>query len=508
MGCALSSRNPIRDSHALWRVAEDAPPYATKANAVHQQGEVLRLAMSLVEGVRVAASDRKAAIAKLKRLCHPSSTQPANEDLGRELMAAARKSDRYLSEKLDLLVRFDDTELYLRDGCRCMTQWMDVHLGMARVSAYEHLRVGRALRDLPMCAALFALGKLSYTKARIITRHATPATDESFATATLDLSASETERWCEHYRHDQDAAAMAAAEDAEAQGLLTAFERRALRTRDVDAFSTRITIDLPKDMAAEFLRSLEHCDDEVTSEVHDRAAEDEITPRQRRADAAVMMSRRSLAHAGEAVATADRFRVHVTVDAATLAAACSGADQTAGPTPKPLMDGKTPLPVATVRRLAAQAGYTSYVVDDAGNPFASRREAAPFTRRQLRALRARDGCCQMPGCGNTRHLDGHHVVPRAEGGRSTLDNAVLLCGGCHRLLHEGGFQLKRTVATYPTDVVRRYRLFDANGREHGSRGAALKRTTGGAFTRVNALCKHAPPVNGCSSPSAGTRQRL
>jgi len=116
---------------------------------------------------------------------------------------------------------------------------------------------------------------------------------------------------------------------------------------------------------------------------------------QRRADAAVLMSRRSLAHAGEA-----------------------------HPKKKPLLDGTTPVSPATVRRLAELAGYTAYAVDDDGDPVASKHTAPPFTRRQLRALRARDGCCQMPGCGATRHLDGHHVVPRSEGGHSSFDNAA------------------------------------------------------------------------------------
>jgi hypothetical protein len=54
---------------------------------------------------------------------------------------------------------------------------------------------------------------------------------------------------------------------------------------------------------------------------------------------------------------------------------------------------------------------------------------------------------------------------------------VLLCGGCHRLLHEGRFRLERVsmIDGQPTDAVRRYRLFDANDVEYGSRGAALRR---------------------------------
>lgn len=80
---------------------------------------------------------------------------------------------------------------------------------------------------------------------------------------------------------------------------------------------------------------------------------------------------------------------------------------------------------------------------------ASRREAVveqgcvlSFGRRrrrpspvQLRALNLRDGGCRAPGCGRTRFLHAHHVVPLSRGGATDLDNMILLCGQCHRSLH-------------------------------------------------------------------------
>lgn len=504
-------------------VAEDTPEYKAHTPLARRQGEVLRLATALVEGARVTSSDRKEACNQLKRFCAKAVGQHTlrdgevctDEELGKRLMALARQSHQQLSKQLELLVRFSDTERYRLEGCRTMVQWMDVHLGMGRIAASEHLRVGRALRELPMCDALFALGKMSYTKARIITRLATAETDEAFATETLDLSATETEAWCERFRHEQDAEAIAAAEDGEAKAALIAHDRRALRTRDIDAYSTRITLDLPKDMAAEFLRSLEQCDDEAFDQVRSDAVDkgqNEVREKlcaeaashvsetngnatayvnatahvnkvpsavQRRADAAVLMSRHSLAHAGESVSMADRFRVHVTIDSATLAGALEDKDAALGDSvkAKPMMDGTTPVSPATVRRIAEVAGFTAYAVDAEGDPVASKKVAAPFTKRQLRALRARDGCCQMPGCGATRHLDGHHVIPRSDGGQSTFDNAVLLCGGCHRLMHEGGYRLEResiSNQTKTSDQVRRYRLFGSDGTEYGSRGAVIR----------------------------------
>jgi len=44
--------------------------------------------------------------------------------------------------------------------------------------------------------------------------------------------------------------------------------------------------------------------------------------------------------------------------------------------------------------------------------------------------------CQAPGCGRSRFLEVHHIVPRLQGGTNQADNLVTLCGSCHRLWHE------------------------------------------------------------------------
>ena len=61
-----------------------------------------------------------------------------------------------------------------------------------------------------------------------------------------------------------------------------------------------------------------------------------------------------------------------------------------------------------------------------------------------RALTARDTQCQFPGC-SARRCDAHHVVHWADGGVTALDNLVLLCRRHHRLLHEGGYTVRRDV---------------------------------------------------------------
>ena len=67
----------------------------------------------------------------------------------------------------------------------------------------------------------------------------------------------------------------------------------------------------------------------------------------------------------------------------------------------------------------------------------------PPAKRRLALARARHRC-EMPGCNHRHFLEVHHLVPRERGDGNNLDNLVVLCSSCHRLLHErkdqGGFQ--------------------------------------------------------------------
>lgn len=39
------------------------------------------------------------------------------------------------------------------------------------------------------------------------------------------------------------------------------------------------------------------------------------------------------------------------------------------------------------------------------------------------------------GCGNTRHLELHHIIFRSQGGTDEADNLVTLCRRCHQRTH-------------------------------------------------------------------------
>jgi predicted restriction endonuclease len=61
----------------------------------------------------------------------------------------------------------------------------------------------------------------------------------------------------------------------------------------------------------------------------------------------------------------------------------------------------------------------------------------------MRQLRYRDRTCRFPNCHLRRYTQAHHVEWWSRGGRTELDNLVLVCTFHHKLVHERGWGLKR-----------------------------------------------------------------
>ncbi|SFG47452.1 HNH endonuclease [Actinopolymorpha cephalotaxi] len=92
------------------------------------------------------------------------------EGLEAEICDLASRIAIATHEWLRLIVAFDRREGWRTSGCRSTAQWLSWRCGTSLSAAYEHLRVGRALENLPKVAAEFAAGRLSYSKVRALTR--------------------------------------------------------------------------------------------------------------------------------------------------------------------------------------------------------------------------------------------------------------------------------------------------------------------------------------------------
>jgi hypothetical protein len=98
------------------------------------------------------------------------------------------------------------------------------------------------------------------------------------------------------------------------------------------------------------------------------------------------------------------------------------------------------LTAAAVRRMACDATIIPIVLGSRSEPLdvGRRRRTVPHAIRH--ALIVRDKGCAFPGCERPPGwTDAHHVRPWSQGGRTSLDNLVLLCGHHHDTIHHRGW---------------------------------------------------------------------
>jgi hypothetical protein len=104
----------------------------------------------------------------------------------------------------------------------------------------------------------------------------------------------------------------------------------------------------------------------------------------------------------------------------------------------------------TVRRLACDAGIVPAVLGGNGQVLDVGRQRRLFTGPIRRALVLRDGGCAFPGCDRPpRWCAGHHVNHWSSGGKTALENGVLLCGRHHRVVHHDGWQVRMAADGHP-----------------------------------------------------------
>jgi hypothetical protein len=97
----------------------------------------------------------------------------------------------------------------------------------------------------------------------------------------------------------------------------------------------------------------------------------------------------------------------------------------------------------TARRLVCTARVQRVFEDEAGQPLGVERMTREPSAWMMRQLRYRDYECTFPGCGARRFTQAHHIVWRKHGGRTDLDNLVLVCLFHHKLVHEHEWTVKR-----------------------------------------------------------------
>src|SRR6185503_6157886 len=340
-----------------------------------------------------------------------------------EIAELSAHLDAATHQLLTLIRRFDEAGGWAHQGALSCAHWLSWRVGLELGAAREHVRVARALAELPLIDDALRLGRVSYSKVRALSRAATPATEAALLEMARSSTASQLERICRSYRLALPNAADERPEDE--------VERRWVRERETDTGLVRFELQLRPEEAAVVRRAI----DLAMSRAWNSADVSAGTPPPslRRIDAFVAVAEGYVAGAAGSDPTVPPVEVVVHVDAAALADASSDAVGT-------LDDGTTLTPAAT-DRLSCDAAVVEVVEDSRGNVLdvGRRRRTIPTALR--RAVRLRDRGCRFPGCTN-RHVDGHHVVPWSRGGATTLANLCSLCRRHHTHVHEYGFRVE------------------------------------------------------------------
>jgi hypothetical protein len=164
------------------------------------------------------------------------------------------------------------------------------------------------------------------------------------------------------------------------------------------------------------------------------------TATQRRADALVEVCRLALRTEELPANGGDRPQIVVTIPYDVVRNQL-GAGQ---------LDTGERLSAEQVRRLACDAHLIPMVLGGDGQILDVGQARRLFTGPLRRALVVRDGGCAFPGCDRPpRWCDAHHIRAWTAGGRTALNNGVLLCGYHHRLIHRGEWEVRLGVDGMP-----------------------------------------------------------
>jgi Domain of unknown function (DUF222) len=115
-----------------------------------------------------------------------------------------------------------------------------------------------------------------------------------------------------------------------------------------------------------------------------------------------------------------------------------------------MLDTGQTLSAESVRRLACDAQILPAVLGGNSQILDLGRQRRLFTGPIRRALVLRDRGCAFPACDRPpRWTAAHHVVHWSAGGKTAVDNGVLLCGRHHRVVHHDGWQVRIAADRHP-----------------------------------------------------------
>ncbi len=248
----------------------------------------------------------------------PDGPQAEVVALGDRIAELSARIQAATWELLSLIRQFDDRNGWA--GCTSCAEWLGWRTGLAPGAAREHVRVARALADLPNLSDAMRRGRVSYSKMRAVTRVATPETEDDLLNVALSGTAAHVEKIVRAWRRVDRLAEQA--EDRRRH------ETRSLRTWVDEDGMVVVRGRLSPEVGAVVRRALEAaCDQARGADAPAAAADGDGLPgaeagasslAQRQADALGVVAECALSGGLDRGTAGDRYQVVVHVDADAL----------------------------------------------------------------------------------------------------------------------------------------------------------------------------------------------
>jgi hypothetical protein len=327
------------------------------------------------------------------------------------IMALAAASSVRITREEARFVSYT-TELRKREGWRAegatsLEAWMVERCGFSLASARSYAAVGERLEDRPQLTAGFSSGELSFDKVRAVADVATPANECDLT----ELARESTVRQLQDVARTERGAPRSRAE--------TDHEARSVRFNDT---CRTVTAQLPSESYALVKSCLE-------TRARALPSDGETRWDQRLSDVYVDIF-------GSDHKAAQGASPYVVVVHAPLETMADESSELAGELERGGM-----ISAETVRRLACDATAIVALDDDLGHTMYEGRARRFPSGPQRREVMRRDRHCRFPGCANVTFTNVHHIKPWGSGGRTDLENLVLLCQHHHYRLHSSGWSM-------------------------------------------------------------------
>jgi hypothetical protein len=344
-----------------------------------------------------------------------------------------RSVEQLEAERLRRLAEIERRRLFERDGHLSAAAWLVATFKVAWGIAREHVRVARALDEMPATRRAVEEGDVSLSSARVLaTAH--DADPEAFAKAEETLVDAAQIHTVEDFQRVAAYWREAAARERAADGDRTVLDRQSLHASKTFLGRVRADADLNAETGELLLTALNA---QLSADRSESTEDEDRSPAQRRADALGEILRQWLDLADLPTVAGERPHVTLTVGVETLK----------GLTDTPCeLEHVGPTARETAEMLLCDCSVARVVLGGRSEPLDIGRKTPVVPPSMRRAVVVRDRHCRFPGCDRPPGwCDAHHVVHWTQGGPTAVHNLVLLCRRHHRLIHHRRFRVDMVV---------------------------------------------------------------